>query len=155
MMYWIADVCRNHDNLQDDHGRLVAVMLASFAAADAVCRRAGRHFTEGEHEDFSRHIEHALLTNNALAAEAVAAGEKLYKLIPKHHALSHIAYDFSINPRRVQCYADEDMVGRMKRLYIRCHGRTAPQRSLLRYSILAALRWWEELRVLRDLPPDV
>ena len=62
--------------------------LPTFAAADAVCRRAGRHFTQGEHEDFSRHVEHALLTNNALAVEAVAAGEKMYKLIPKHHALS-------------------------------------------------------------------
>ena len=38
----------------------------------------------------------------------------------------HITYDNGyVNPRRVRCYDDEDMVGKMKRVYCKCHGVAA------------------------------
>ena len=87
-------------------------------------------------------FEDALLASNALAASSIEAGRPLWKLLPKHHALTHIAYDNGgVNPRWVSCYPDEDMVGRMKRIYQRCHGSTAPERSLSRYVILLGMRW--------------
>ena len=46
----------------------------------------------------------------------------------------------------MQCYTDEDMVGRMKKLYNACHARTAPMRAMQRYSMLQALRWVEAMR---------
>ncbi len=56
----------------------------------------------------------------------------LYYLTPKHHALTHIAYDnCGVNPWTASCYGDEDMVGRMKRIYARGHGRAASRRWLL------------------------
>ena len=64
---------------------------------------------------------------------------KLYKLIPKFHALTHY-YDTRLNPRRVTCYQDEDMVGRMKKIYVRCHGNTAPRASLQRYRVMIGIR---------------
>ncbi len=39
------------------------------------------------------------------------------------------------NPRLAHCYQDEDFVGRVKRVYSACHGKTAPKRSLERYAL--------------------
>lgn len=152
MVYWLAEICTKHAH--DEHDHLVSAMLSSFVAADVVCREAGRHFTAHQKAEFGKCIENALLANNALASEAAEQGRRLWKLLPKHHALTHIAFDFELNPRRVQCYADEDMVGRAKRLYVRCHGGTAPEKCLLRYSILLGARWWDNLRELRGIPPE-
>ena len=87
-------------------------------------------------------MERALKLYNALAAEAVKCGRALWRLRPKLHACTHIGFDHGgTNPRWVHCYADEDMVGRMKRLYKKCHGATAPWRALQRYMIMVGLRW--------------
>ena len=44
---------------------------------------------------------------------------------------------------------DEDMVGRMQRIYIRCHGTTAPTRALQRYQIVVGIRWWAMIGKIR------
>ena len=84
--------------------------IYGFCEADRICRGAGRYFTAEEHADFCGWLELGLTTCNALAAEALASKKKLYKMIPKFHALTHY-YDTRLNPRRVTCYQDEDMVG--------------------------------------------
>ena len=127
-------------------------MFGHFAQADRVCRSSGRFLTNAEREELAWNVERGLLAANALAVEATAAGKKLWKIVPKFHALTHLGCDMHVNPHRVQCYQDEDMVRRAKRVYMRCHGRTAPKRSLMRYSILLGLRLWEEDRVLKGLP---
>ena len=46
---------------------------------------------------------------------------------------THLAYDFAVagvNPRRITCYADEDMIGRVKRIVQKCHGGNAGRRGL-------------------------
>ena len=70
---------------------------------------------------------------------------------PQMHMVTHMAYDMAqeANPGRVQCYADEDMVGRFKRLVHACHAATASQKSLLRYLVLVGIRWWSRLSELR------
>ena len=127
-------------------------MFGHFAQADRVCRSSGRFLTNAEREELATNVECGLLAANALAVEATAAGKKLWKIFPKFHALTHLGYDMHVNPRKVQCYQDEDMVRRAKRVYMRCHGRTAPKRSLMRYNILLGLRLWEEDRVVKNLP---
>ena len=113
-------------------------------------RRAGKFLKPDERAALMNHFENALLSYNALAVGSVEAGKKLYPLIPKHHAMVHIAFDFSLNPRRTSCYQDEDMVGRCKRLYNGCYGgHTAPKRSLQRYIIMIGLRWTAAIRRLR------
>ena len=69
--------------------------------------------------------------------------------------LTHMANDMAggcfVNPRRVTCYADEDMVGRMKRIIRTCHGATAGRMCMHRYAILVGVRWWTRLQELRGL----
>lgn len=115
-----------------------------------VMRKAGKFFTPEEHEEVIRHFEAASLCYHALSEESHRRGVFLYRWTPKNHALVHIYLDcFNINPRRTTCYQDEDMVGRMKRIYNGCHPDTAPMRSLQRYIIVIGLRWTAEILFLR------
>lgn len=151
MMYWMDEMCRLKSAVST-HDKVRALMFRSFVKADLVCRRAGRLFTEAEHELYSRHIERALRSYNFLAAESIKAGIKNWKIVPKFHALTHIAYDCRLNPRRVAANDDEDVVGKMKRVYCSCHANTASQRALQRYILNICLKWWELLHRLRGIP---
>ena len=153
MAYWIEELCGKY--AESHHEKIRACMMHNFIKADMVCRRAGRYFTTDEHDAFKKHIEKSLRCYNELASEALAAKVLNWKIIPKFHALIHIANDFgNINPRRVHCYADEDMVGKMKRIFTKCHANTACLRSLQRYAMLVALKWWIKLHSLRNIPTD-
>ena len=46
------------------------------------------------------------MCTNALARMAKARKVKQFKILPKHHALTHIGYDSYTNPRRNHCYQD-------------------------------------------------
>lgn len=140
MVYWFKVICDRAATTL--HGSLRATMMNSFVEADEIMRRSGRHLPPEAQVQLAKAMERALCAYNALAAEAVEANVQLWKLLPKHHAMTHIAYDNGgTNPRKVSCYLDEDMVGRMKRIYCMCHGSTAPRTSLQRYIILCGLRW--------------
>ena len=148
-IYWLDHVCSKH--VSNDHDRVRAVMVRSFVEADKVCRRAGRMLTAEQHETLCKHTETALTCYNKLATESYRNGTHLYKVVPKFHAATHV-YDSRKNPRFVHCYPDEDMVGRLKRIYVSCHGKTAPHRALQRYSMMICLRWWTALHSLRGIP---
>jgi hypothetical protein len=148
MIYWVAHVCDRVAG-RDQHSLIRANMFKFHVQADVCLRRADRALTASERKELALAVEGALLCNNWLAAQTL--GQRLYTLLPKHHALSHIGYDAVVNPRRTMCYADEDMVGRCKKIYNRCHGETAAARCVQRYSLLVACRWWEHLRVLRNI----
>ena len=124
--------------------------IHGFCEADRICRRAGRYFTAEQHAEFCGWLEVGLRSANELAAVALMKKWKLYKLIPKFHALTHY-YDTRLNPRRVTCYQDEDMVGRMKKIYVRCHGKTAPRASLQRYRVMIGIRWNDFMAQLRGV----
>ena len=148
-IYWLDHVCSKH--VSNDHDRVRAVMVRSFVEADKVCRRAGRMLTAEQHETLCKHTDTALTCYNWLAAESHRNGTYLYKVVPKFHAATHV-YDSRKNPRAVHCYPDEDMVGRLKRVYVSCHGKTAPHRALQRYAMMICLRWWTALHSLRGIP---
>ena len=101
-------------------------------------------------------VEAALSCYNWLASEALQQRKKLWKVVPKLHMLTHIAYDNAqeVNPRWVHCYGDEDMVGKVKRIANKCHGATAHNAVLLRYLIWVGIRWWQELHLLRGWELD-
>ena len=151
MVYWMSETCKV--NSVDDHSKLRAFMFESFVKADKICRSAGRHMTKRDHKLFCLHLEHALVSYNALAVEASANKKTLWKLLPKFHAVTHY-YDTRVNPRRVSCYQDEDMVGKVKKIYCACHGSTAPFRGLQRYAILQCLRWRALLLQVRGAAPQ-
>ena len=127
-------------------------MLSSFVKADVICRKAGRVFTVAEHRLYGRQIQRALQSYNYLAAESISKKEKNWKIVPKFHAITHIAYDSRANPRRNSAYDDEDIVGQMKRLYNTCHVMTAALRTLQRYVLQMCLKWWEILHEIRSIP---
>jgi hypothetical protein len=148
MVYWMARKCK--DLKRNPRDLIRAGMFCHFVQADVVCRRSGRHFTPEQRDRFAHHCERALVANHSLAHDAL--DEKLYKLLPKHHAATHVAFDSDLNPRRVQCYPDEDMIGRMKKIFSSCHGSTAHFRALERYAIMTCCRWWCELAKIRGAP---
>ena len=140
MVQWLALICQ--DALANDnslHAQRRAALFASFWHADVLMRQAGRHMSAASAQELAATVEDALQLYKALSLEA---GGGLWPLLPKHHALTHIAFDSAgTNPRRVHCYSDEDMVGKLKAIYIKCDARTAGHRALQRYQILQAIRW--------------
>ena len=59
-----------------------------------------RHFSDDEQKRFSKHVQDALLLNNALACKAQRKRVRLFKILPKHHAMLHVGLDSFTNPRR-------------------------------------------------------
>ena len=149
MAYWMRDACAPLKG-SSRHAKVRWGFFFWTCRADLLMRRAGRHLTVVERQKLARFTESALACYGWLHRSAKARRVELWKVIPKHHAWTHIAYDnMGTNPRSVHCYADEDMVGKAKRLYNKRHGRTAPARSMQRYSLRQALRWRRTLRESR------
>ena len=67
--------------------------------------------------------------------------------------MTHSAYNQSkvTNPRWVHVYADEDMVGKVKKIAVACHAKMASTRVLDRYKILFGIRWLRALMAARGL----
>jgi len=129
-------------------------MMNAFVGFEDLCERHGRWVPPMDTEQMSNFMETGLLHMNALAAEAAGNGLFFWHLIPKCHMATHLTYDFAmsgVNPRRTTCYADEDMVGRCKKIVQHSHGKTAARSLVLRYAILVCTRWWTKLRELRGL----
>lgn len=150
MQYWVFQVCSRPQQLRDNHGHLRAALFSGLVQLDVLYRRASRHLTLEERTTAAEAAEQALVAANALASESLREGTKLWKLIPKCHALQHIAMDNPLNARMQSCYSDEDMMGRTKRIFSACHASTAGTRALQRYAILVGLRWWALLGTLTD-----
>ena len=75
----------------------------------------------------------------------------MYPLRKYPRIMGDMAYDHAreANPRTVHCYADEDMLGRVKKILHRCSGRTAGKRCIQRYMIMFGVRIWKRLQTLR------
>ena len=151
MLYWVAEECVKH--ARTSHGRLRAACFACLRDFDAICKNAGRHMTDEEHEEMSQAIENALLAYNALADTALRKGIRRWKVLPKMHALTHY-WCSKTNPRAVHCYLDEDFVGRLKRIVNSVHGKGTgtSKRAMIKYKIGVCLRWWDMQKTLRCIP---
>ncbi len=139
---WLRDVCAAAAAEHGDHGHVRAEMFNAFVRIDEACRGSSRFLAAAAAEQLEANMEKTLKLYNALAAEAAACDRALWRLRPKLHACTHIGFDhMGTNPRWVHCYADEDMVGRMKKLHKQIHGATASSRALQRYMIEVGQRW--------------
>ena len=75
-----------------------------------------------------------------LATEALAAGQKRWKLTPKVHLMLHLCIDQAPsagNPIFVWVYADEDLVGSMIEVAESCHASTMAPTAMVKWSIMA------------------
>jgi hypothetical protein len=149
-IYFLSEVCLEEANLAMPAGAMRAALLVSFVEADLIMRRGGRILSSADSLSLQSSVRDALISYNALSV--VFEADNLYHCVPKMHMSIHMVSDQGrINPRWVQCYPDEDMVGRMKLVYSGTHGLTAPLRSLQRYIILVGLRWQHQLNTLRGV----
>ena len=132
-------------------------MLAAWVEAEQAMRGEGRHLSPEAEARLVRAAERALVLHNALAAESLRLRSYRWLLRPKNHSLTHMFYDCGgVNPRASSCYQDEDMVGRVKRMYKACDGRSAPTRTMQRYMILQGVRWSQRLVAARTgVPPSM
>ena len=154
MQYWTGDICNQlAAHSPTEANNLRAGLFDNFLRLDVLTRRAPRTPSLEEAEAMADACESMLCTYNALAVAAALRHELLYKIIPKHHMCTHIFYDMAphANPRRVHCYADEDMVGKVKKLVNACHGKAACVKAILRYGILIGLRWERQVCALRGV----
>ena len=163
MQYWLFEKC--NEELRRDpnvHNGIRMVLWRSLVRFDVICREqlmdrthpcAGRFLTAENANRLAEYMEAALDCYVWLANEALEQGERLWRLQPQMHMLTHLAYDMAqeANPRRVHCYADEDMVGKFKKLVAACHPRTAGSKAVLRYMIMIAWRWWLRLAEARGV----
>lgn len=93
-----------------------------------------------------------LETWHFLAQQAVRDNEHRWKIRPKHHYFEHMKDDmhtWRANPVKLQCFAPETFMGRIKQLGLRCHGLTVLQRMPQRLIIAYAVRWAERRRLNR------
>lgn len=61
---------------------------------------------------------------NAMSRES---GSKMFRLLPKHHALAHAARNAAVtsrNPKFMWTFVDEDMMGIVGRIAFASHGTT-------------------------------
>lgn len=153
LILWLANVLEEQPAV-NRHAQLRFAMFAHFRMFEEACERNDRFLPVGDQDIVATSIEVALGCLNALHTESLAARHFVWQIIPKCHMLTHIAYDFAargINPRRTTCYADEDMVGKVKKIMSHCHGISAGRMVLERYAILVGTRWWVRLAQLRGL----
>lgn len=148
MVPWIHEVCSRKTATLHDRIRLR--LFDEFLAAEEIMKKEGRYLSPAAAAALAEHVERGLLCYNWLAVQT--ADKFLWKIIPKHHALVHLAFDpHGMNPRATSCYLDEDFIGKCKKIYKAAHGATAGRTGLLRYIILAGVRWHRRLQEMRGL----
>ncbi len=144
MAPWVAELAEGRAGCSEA-ATLRATCLRGLVDMDAVYMGAGRFLTAHESAVAEGHAWAAL---EALAKLVELHPDGPWAFQPKAHALLHLARDSAMaNPRASHCYQDEDFVGRMKKVYTSCHGRTAPRGAIQRYAMArsASLMAREEL----------
>lgn len=150
LVIWLRDKLAEQRHASK-HDRMRWAFFHYLCAGEDVMRAAGRHLNPSQRAALALKTQKALAIYGWLHQDARARGVPLWGILPKHHAWGHMAFDNAgTNPRKVSCYIDEDIVGRMKRLYIKCHGSTAPRRSLERYVLLQCMHW---ARAMKSVDP--
>ena len=129
--------------------QLMQLAIASLVTFDKVCRRNGRHLPPAELSQLQQAGQAFLTAYNALALNAAAQQERLWKLVPKFHMFTHLLWDQSrvANPRSVHNYLDESMIGFLKKIASACHPTAISYRVVSRYLVWTAVRWY--MSVLR------
>lgn len=157
LSYWIWEVCETvAAKSGNQHDAIRAFLFFNLVKLDVVCREAGDFFSAEELATYQSCTEDFLFSYSWLASRSVRNNTLLYKMVPKAHMADHLAWDFAPqrNPRRAQCYADEDLVGRIKRLSVKCSGRTVATSSLAHYTASVCKRWWRFIAEARGISLD-
>ena len=119
----VFDTYRRRRDRRDD---LIAAALSHLLDAQNVLSDSAKlPFLPGDDSSkLQRHIDSFLQAYQALAHQADLQGELLWSIVPKHHALWHLAARSRyLHPRRGNCCIDESFVGVIKEIVRSCtHG---------------------------------
>ena len=129
--------------------RQTATMIWALAAFFEVLDESGRWLTHSQQQKALRCGHLYQVCYQQLAAANLQRHRLNYKIRPKQHyfacqLLGQIA-SFSLNPRYVHCFPDEDFMGCMSRLAKRTSGRNTSTRTMQRWLLHVSQRW-EQLR---------
>ena len=126
--------------------RMRSALIGSLAVMDSLQLRFGRVLDANAHREFTRAYLCFRVSLNGLADHALQAKRLRYHMRPKVHMMGHVVYHFlPWNPRYYQCYTDEDMVARLKRVASSCHPLHCSRLSMLRYIIHVCMNWSGEM----------
>jgi len=106
--------------------------------------RAGLFFADEVAEVVHRHGDRFLRSYQYLAGQALASGVCAYKLRPKMHQFAHTVMEVLAtkeNWAKQELFGAEDAIGKIKRVSLKCHRKTAPLRVAQRRALLYGLRW--------------
>jgi len=121
---------------------LLKMAYIAMVEFDILCRENGRHFTDEALAKLDEAGETFLYAYNALALYACCLGIFLFKVKPKLHMFCHMFREMArvANPRRVQAYMDESVIGKLKKIAAACHPDAISHRVVERWVLWMALR---------------
>ena len=126
--------------------RMRSALIGSLAVMDSLQLRFKRVLDANAHREFTRAYLCFRVSLNGLADHALQTKCLRYHMRPKVHMMGHVVYHFlPHNPRYFQCYTDEDMVARLKRIASSCHPLHCSRLSMLRYIIHVCMKWSGEM----------
>ncbi len=154
LVIWVWEVCCRPENLRDDCDYMRKTVFECMVLADLTMRGEGRFMSDSAVQTLGDCVEGAMIAYDYLSKEAARLGIRNWKPIPKMHLMEHSAYDMAphCNPRHVHGYMDEDMVGKVKKIAVRCHPSTAGMRALQRYVLRVGRHWFKLMAWMRGVP---
>lgn len=144
VLHWLTHVVTDFaEGLPaDEYIQIIATMMWGYSEMMSVFNRSPQWLTDQQADELSVARNAALYCNARLAAAALEAQQKIWPMKPKHHLVDHMCRE-AIATRQNPCwfwtFCDEDFIGQMKKLAVRCHRTTMAervgQRFLLRYFV--------------------
>jgi len=127
-----------------DKGGLENLLRVCYACAvgfDVVCRGHGRHLPADALARAQACGEGFLTAYNASALYCIQKGWALFRVVPKNHMCTHLLnMAEAANPRVVHNYADESMIGSLKKIAASCHPDAISHRVVDRYRLLMLVK---------------
>lgn len=127
------------------HARLRAVMCFSMSCSLSIWYKGSNpKLTDSETKQSVEMGRLHLLCYGALASEALAKGQLLYKVRPKHHYFVHLLDEVNLwksNPLGQSNFIDEDNMKHLRGLSLGCHPTTVRRAWGKRYVLKQVLLW--------------
>jgi hypothetical protein len=129
----------------DNHSKIRSTCAWAYADWLHTLDLSDRIFLPTQRDRASRSGRLFLVTYQTLAEESIAERTWLYKVRPKHHDYDHVVMLLEagslLNPRFLTCFAEEDLMGKLKRIGLKCSRQTAPVRMLEWWLLTVDRRW--------------
>ena len=136
MVYWVADFLREHQDSEKPDTALRADASYMLAKFHHLQDTHGAWFDSATAQEASNSVRTFLILYQKLAGDAMRAGRRLYRLVPKFHVLLHMALRLPEelrNPRWDHLYQEEDFMRVVGKVASRTHATTMSSVTLLRY----------------------